>query len=167
MAHFGVDGFTRYWSTLRDNDVLVVDSWDAAYYDEFTAGGGDGDRPIVVSYASSPPATIVFAEEPKPTQPTTASLDATCFRQVEFAGVLRGSDEEEAARATARLPGGRGAQSELPLTNFVYPARGMSSSPRSSSEFAEQVEDPLTVPPADIAAHRDEWIDTWTRTVLG
>jgi thiamine transport system substrate-binding protein len=167
VAQFGVDGFESYWSKMRDNDVLVVDSWDAAYYDEFTAGGGQGDRPIVVSYASSPPATIVFAEEPKPESPTTASLDATCFRQVEFAGVLRGSDEVEAARQLLDFLVGADAQSELPLTNFVYPARQDVELPEVFARFAERVEDPLTVSPADIDAHRSEWVETWTRTVLG
>jgi thiamine transport system substrate-binding protein len=167
VARFGADGFESYWSMLRDNDVLVVDSWDAAYYDEFTAGGGDGDRPIVVSYASSPPATIVFAEEPKPDSPTTASLDATCFRQVEFAGVLRGSDEVDAARQLLDFLVGADAQSELPLTNFVYPARRDVELPEVFEQFAEQVENPLTVSPTDIAAHRDEWVETWNRAVLG
>ncbi|MGD9703495.1 MAG: thiamine ABC transporter substrate binding subunit [Acidimicrobiia bacterium] len=167
VAHFGPDGFESFWSSLRDNEVLVVDSWDAAYYDEFTAGGGDGDRPIVVSYASSPPATIVFAEEPKPASPTTASVDATCFRQVEFAGVLRGSDEVAAARQLLDFLVGEEAQSELPLTNFVYPARTGVVLPEVFERFAKQVVDPLTLDPAEIDAHRDEWIESWNRAVLG
>jgi len=167
VARFGADGFESYWSMLRDNDVLVVDSWDTAYYDEFTAGGGDGSRPIVVSYASSPPATIVFAEDPKPTTPTTASVDATCFRQVEFAGVLRGTDHEDEARQLLDFLVGPDAQSELPLTNFVYPAREGVELPEVFALFAEQVDDPLTVDPAEIDEHRDEWIDAWTRVVLG
>ena len=156
-----------YWSTMRDNDVLVVDSWDAAYYDEFTAGGGEGDRPIVVSYASSPPATIVFAEEPKPESPTTASLDATCFRQVEFAGVLRGSDEVEAARQLLDFLVGADAQSELPLTNFVYPGTAGCGAPEVFERFAERVEDPLDGVACRHRRPPSEWVETWTRTVLG
>ena len=73
VAKFGPTGFVHWWTSLRSNGVTVVDSWDAAYYNEFTAGGGDGKKPIVVSYASSLPATIVFAADPKPTEPTTGN----------------------------------------------------------------------------------------------
>ena len=75
VAHFGDPGYEQFWAKLRANDVAVVEDWDTAYYSSFTAGGGQGDRPIVVSYASSPPATIYYADDPKPTTPTTASVD--------------------------------------------------------------------------------------------
>jgi len=90
--------FVDYWRALRANGVKVADSWDTAYYNDFTAGGGDGKYPIVVSYASSPPATVIYANDPKPTEPTTASVDSSCFRQVEFAGILRGPTHEHEAR---------------------------------------------------------------------
>ena len=167
VARYGPDGFAEYWSRLRDNDVLVVDSWDAAYFDEFTAGGGAGERPIVVSYASSPPATIVLAEDPKPTEPTTAALDDTCFRQVEFAGILRGTDHEDEARALVDFFLTPDFQSELPLTNFVYPVLEDVELPDVFERFGRPVANPLTLDPADIDAGRGAWIDTWTRTVLG
>ena len=72
------------WKRLRSNGVQVVDTWTDAYYGAFS-GGGDGTKPIVVSYASSPPAEVVFADPPIE-KATTASVDSTCFRQVEFAG---------------------------------------------------------------------------------
>lgn len=167
VARFGPDRFDEYWAQMRDNDVLVVDSWDAAYFDEFTAGGGGGGRPIVVSYASSPPATIVLAEEPKPEEPTTAALDDTCFRQVEFAGVLRGTEHEDEASQLVEFLLSAQLQSELPLTNFVYPVREGVELPPVFEQFARQVEEPLTLDPADIDANREAWINTWTRTVLG
>jgi thiamine transport system substrate-binding protein len=167
VARFGPDGFEAFWTMMRDNDVLVVDSWDAAYFDEFTAGGGGGSRPIVVSYASSPPATIVLAEDPKPTTPTTASVDATCFRQVEFAGVLRGTKHEDEAQMLIDFLVGVDAQTELPLTNFVYPARTDVPLPEVFELFAQPAAEPLTIAPGDIAAQRDEWIETWSRAVLG
>lgn len=167
VAHFGEDGFEDYWASLRDNDVLVVDSWDAAYFGEFTAGGGGGDRPIVVSYASSPPATIVLAEEPRPTEPTTRSLDDTCFRQVEFAGVLRGTEHEDEAKSLVDFLLSESFQSELPLTNFVYPLRQGVELPEVFEQFGRPAPSPLTLDPADIDANRETWIEAWTQTVLG
>ena len=60
VSRYG-DGWVDYWQRLRDNGVKVAGSWSDAYYGDFTFGGG-GDRPIVVSYATSPPAEIVYAE---------------------------------------------------------------------------------------------------------
>jgi thiamine transport system substrate-binding protein len=166
VAHFGDPGYLEFWEQLRDNGVEVVEDWDTAYYSSFTGGSEDGTRPVVVSYASSPPATIYFAEEPKPIEPTTASVETTCFRQVEFAGILRGTDHEEEARQLIDFLVGEDLQSELPLTNFVYPVRKGVPLPQLFVDFAPPAADPLTIAPEDIAEHRDEWIEAWTQTVL-
>jgi thiamine transport system substrate-binding protein len=166
VAHFGDPGYEQFWSELRANGVSVVEDWDTAYYSSFTAGGGNGDRPIVVSYASSPPATIYYAEDPKPTTPTTASIDSTCFRQVEFAGILRGTKHEAEAERLVDFLVGADFQGQLPLTNFVYPVREGVALPQLFVDFAPPVAHPLTLSPKEIAAHRDAWIDTWTQTVL-
>jgi len=47
---FGEDGWQDYWQKLRDNDVRVDDGWEQAYEADFTAGGGSGDRPLVVDH---------------------------------------------------------------------------------------------------------------------
>ena len=46
----------RRWKALRANDVLVSEGWEDAYYARSTWGGKGGNRPIVVSYATSPAA---------------------------------------------------------------------------------------------------------------
>ena len=166
VAKFGPTGFVDWWTSLRTNGVTVVDSWDAAYYNEFTAGGGDGKKPIVVSYASSLPATIVFAADPKPTEPTTGNVDASCFRQVEFAGVLAGTKHEAAARRLIDFLVSEAFQSQLPLSNYVYPVRTGVALPDLFERFAKPVATPLTVSPADITANCDAWIAAWTEAVL-
>ena len=162
----GSDGFAKWWKQLRDNGFTVVDSWDAAYYNEFTAGGGSGTHPIVVSYASSPPATIIYATDPKPTEPTTGNVDSTCFRQVEFAGILAGTKHEAAARRLIDFLVSEQFQSALPESNFVYPVRTGAALPDLFERFAKPVAAPLTIAPAEIAANRDRWVTTWTDTVL-
>ncbi len=166
VAAFGEDGAPAYWTALRDNGVLVVDDWDAAYYGSFTAGGGGGDRPIVVSYATSPPATIIFAEDPKPSEPTTASLPATCYRIAEYAGVLRGTDHPQAAGELVDFLVSSELQAELPETNFVYPARTDVTLPALFSEFAPRTDDALRLDPATVAEQRQAWIESFTETVL-
>jgi thiamine transport system substrate-binding protein len=166
IAHSGDPGFVDYWKALRKNGVLVVDDWDTAYYSSFTAGGSVGHRPIVVSYSTSPPATIYYAKEPKPTEPTTASVDSSCFGQVEFAGILRGTKHATEARRLIDFLVGVEFQDDLPLSNFVYPVRKDATLPDLFVRFARPVSHPLTVPPDEITAHRDEWIKQWTNAVL-
>ncbi len=165
IARFGEDGWREYWAALRENDVLVTDGWEDAYYGRFSGGAGEGDRPIVVSYASSPAAEVVFAETPLPEAPTAAVLDG-CYRQVEFAGILQGTDEPELAGAFIDHLLSRPVQESIPLEMFVYPVRGDAALPEVFLEHAQVVQDPLELPMADVERNRQRWIAEWTQTVL-
>ena len=143
--------------------MAVVDSWDDAYYESFTLAGGD--RPLVVSYGSSPPAEVVFAETPIDEAPT-AAIESTCFRQVEFAGVLAGTDAPDEARRLVDFLASERFQSELALNLFVYPANEDVALPDVFTDDAIVAADPYELDPAEITAGREGWIDTWTDTVL-
>ena len=119
----------------------------------------------MVSYASSPPAEVIFADPPRTDAPT-AVVTSTCFRQIEFAGVLDGTDAPEEARALVDFLASERFQRELPLTLFVYPANESVELPPEFVEFATVPERPLTLDPADIEANRSTWIDEWTEIVL-
>lgn len=166
VAQFGEDGWQQYWTDLRANGVEVVDSWTTAYYERFSGSSGDGPRPLVVSYASSPPAEVIFADPPRDDAPT-AVMTETCFRQVEFAGVLAGTDHPAEARRLVDFLASPAFQQEVALNLFVWPARTDVAPPPEFTEFAAPVDTPLTVAPDDIDANREDWVDTWTRLVLG
>ena len=163
-------GWRDYWQRLRDNDVEVVNGWETAYNGSFSAGGGGGDRPLVVSYASSPAAAVFYAE-PDPTgatperAPVGTILDG-CFRQVEYVGVLRGTEHERAARRFVDFMLSRRVQEDIPLQMFVFPARGDAHLPDVFRKFAEIPAHPATVAPKRIEQHRERWIDAWTDVVL-
>ena len=166
IAHFGEDGWQKYWQALRANDVLVVDGWEEAYTQRFSgAGGSKGDRPIVVSYASSPPAEVIFAGEKLDDAPT-AVVASTCFRQVELAGVLRGTRNEEGARALIDFMLSPRFQRDVPGSMFVFPVREGTPLPPEFERFAVVPERPLELPPAEIGANRDRWVREWTDVVL-
>jgi thiamine transport system substrate-binding protein len=165
VAHFG-DGWLGYWDKLRANGVLVVDGWEQAYNGEFSgAAEHKGTRPIVVSYASSPPAEVYFAK-PVPTTAPTASLDRTCFRQVEFAGVLRGAKHPDGARKLIDFMLTRTFQRDVPLQMFVYPAVAGTPLPPVFTTFSRVSAHPFTLSPSRIGRDRSRWIDEWTRHVL-
>ncbi len=165
VAEFGEEGWRGYWSRLVDNGVEVVDSWSTAYYERFSGSSGAGPRPLVVSYASSPPAEVIFADPPRDDAPT-AVVTSTCFRQVEFAGVLAGTEHPDEARQLVDFLVSAEFQREVPLNLFVWPARTDVELPQEFVDFVEIVEDPLTLEPEVIDANREAWLDDWTEQVL-
>nr|WP_155073878.1 thiamine ABC transporter substrate-binding protein [Streptomyces taklimakanensis] len=166
VAEYGED-WEEYWERLRDNGVEVVDGWEQAYNDRFSgsAGGRGGDRPLVVSYASSPPAEVLGAD-PAPEQAPTGVATGTCFRQVEFAGLLDGARNPEGGKALLDFMIGEAFQEHLPLQMFVHPVREGTELPEVFTRYGETIEDPHTLAPERIAADRETWIKAWTSTVL-
>lgn len=157
---FGEDGdhdWHDYWRDLFDNDVSVASDWTQAYSVEFTRAGGD--RPLVVSYASSPPFEVLFGELAK--APTGVVLDG-CFRQVEYAGILAGTDAPEAAGELIDFLLTTEVQEDIPLNMFVYPANAQATLPPVLVEFSALPEHPAQIDPATIEANRERWIDEWT-----
>ncbi len=124
VDRFGEGGWERYWRALRANGVLAVDGWEEAYTQQFSgAAGSPGKRPIVVSYATSPAAEVIFASKPLDEAPTAAVEDG-CYRQVEYAGVLRGAKNEEGARQLIDFMLSERFQADVPGSMFVYPGPG-------------------------------------------
>jgi thiamine transport system substrate-binding protein len=165
IHEYGLEGWQDYWSRLGENGVEVVDGWTEAYYERFTWAGG-GPTPMVVSYGSSPPAEVIFADPPRADAPTGV-IEDTCFRQVEFAGVLRGTESPEAARQLVDFLVSERFQSELALNLFVYPVNQAVELPDEFVEFAVVPEASRSLDPALIDAERSTWIDEWTELVLG
>ena len=166
IARYGERGWEGYWRKLRANGVLVVDGWEEAYTARFSgAGGGKGDRPIVVSYATSPPAEVMFAKV-KPKTAPTAAVTSTCFRQVELAGVLEGARNPAGGRALVDFMLGERFQSSLPESMFVLPVRRGTPLPDAFRRYAVSPAKPLELSAAAIGRNRDRWIDEWTRVVL-
>jgi thiamine transport system substrate-binding protein len=169
IATFGTEGdytYLDFWADMVANEVLVVPDWTTAYYTDFSLREG-GERPLVVSYASSPPAEMIFSEPPL-TEPITGSIvaDGTCFRQIEFAGILRGAKNPEGAQALLDFMLTETFQADVPLQMFVFPVNPEVELPPIFAEYATLAENPATLPPADIEAQREAWIEAWTDVVL-
>jgi thiamine transport system substrate-binding protein len=157
IDRYGEDGWEDYWSALDDNGVLVRPSWDDAYYGDYTVSGGD--RPVVLSYASSPPAEVVFSEGTR-TEPASAVMIDSCTRQIEYAGVLRGTDRPDLAAELVEFMLDEAWQSELPLTNFVFPVVDVDL-PEEFELWAERAESPMGLDPVLVDERRDDWIEAW------
>jgi thiamine transport system substrate-binding protein len=168
-AQYGDSGWQGYWKKLKANGVKVVDSWEQAYDQEFSGSAGGkkagGDRPLVVSYASSPPAEAIYTS-PRPKTAPTGVATGTCFRQTEYAGLLAHAKNPKGGKALLDFLISTTFQNDMPLNMYVDPVRTDATPPALYRKYAVHVDTPHTMAPAKIAAHRDQWITSWTSLVL-
>lgn len=164
-SYFG-DGFLDYWKQLKENDVVVVDGWETAYYTNFSASSGQGPQPMVVSYASSPAAEVVFAPEPLTESPTASLIEnGMCFRQIEFVGILKNANNNELAKKFIDFMLSKTFQEDMPLNMFVYPVNQTAQLPDVFLQHAQIVENPATLPYEEISNNRDAWIEAWVEVM--
>lgn len=168
ISYFGEEGYLDFWQALRDNDVLITNGWSEAYYDHFTVGsGGTGDRPIVVSYTTSPPADVLYASDGR-TEPASVNLNLAggVFRQIEFIGILQGAKQPALAQKFIDFMLSEAVQADVPLQMFVYPAAPEAPLPELFTQFAEQPTVTGQLDADSIDANREAWIDAWTNVML-
>jgi thiamine transport system substrate-binding protein len=165
IATFGEGGdsdWRDYWAGLVANDVAITSGWEQAYYGEFSGGSGEGSRPLVVSYATSPAAEVVFGE--LAAAPTGVTLNG-CFRQIEYAGVLAGTEHEKAAQQFIDFMLTVPFQEDIPLNMFVFPVNDEAALPAVFTEHALAADAPVVMDPPVIDANRERWIAEWAAIV--
>ena len=155
----GEDGYLDYWKALRDNGAKIDSDWTEAYYTDFSGADGDGPRPLVLSYATSPAYTVDGESS------TTEALLGTCFRQIEYAGILKGAANEVGARKFIDFMLSPEVQSAIPENLYMYPAVIDTELPEDWARFAPLASSPIEVPAEEIGANRDRWIQEWTEAI--
>jgi thiamine transport system substrate-binding protein len=166
IAHFGEGKWQAFWTALKGH-VHIAPDWTTAYTVDFSGSSGNGKYPLVVSYGSSPPAEVLYADPSNPlTEPTTSVIESTCFRQTEYVGILRGSTHSVAAEALVKYLLGKRFQESMPLSLFVFPVNQEAVLPDLFAKFAVRAKNPLTVSPQDIELHREKWLNEWRALLL-
>jgi thiamine transport system substrate-binding protein len=165
IGHFGVNGYLDYWKGLVKNDVLVVNSWETAYNTDFTRAGGT--RPIVISYDSSPAFEVLYASSPVSEAPTgVITQNESCFRQIEFVGILKGTQQRALAEKWVDFMLSTQFQEDMPLQMFVFPVNKNAKLNETFTRYLVTPQKLAQVSPDEIAANRDQWIQAWTQAVL-
>ncbi|MGI8926009.1 MAG: thiamine ABC transporter substrate-binding protein [Tepidiformaceae bacterium] len=165
VDYFGAERYLDWWRQMRANGLVVVDGWETAYNTNFTLHGGE--QPVVLSYSTSPAFEQLFAEPPRDDSPTGNVLaERGFFRQVEYAGVVKGTKQRELARAFIDFLLSKAVQEDIPLQMAVYPVNEEAAVPDAFQRFSRVEAQPAMVSAADIAKNRERWIDEWTRAVL-
>ncbi len=168
IATFGEEGYLDFWRALRANDVLIVNDWDTAYYTEFSGGAySEGERPLVVSYATSPAAEVYFSEGKLTTPPTGAIVaPGTCFRQIEFIGILKHGQNRDLAEAFVNAMLSLSFQEDIPLQMWVFPAHPYARLPQVFVDHALVADAPAQLDPGAIERNRERWLADWRSVAL-
>jgi thiamine transport system substrate-binding protein len=156
VSVYGENGFEQYWRDLKSNGLKVAAGWEDAYFTEFSGSSGKGKFPIVLSYSSSPAFEV---RDDGISQ--TASIDDGCFRQIEYAGVLKNAKNKSAAEKLVKFLTEKAFQKSLPDSMYVYPIDTSVALPEAWAKWAPAA----TKPVGDelyISANRKSWLDKWS-----
>lgn len=167
IAQFGEQDYLAYWEELDQNGLVVVSDWETAYYSNFSGSTGQGPQPMVVSYGSSPAAEVIFAEQELEDSPTGSIIGPnTCFRQIEFVGILDGTSNRDLAETFIDFMLSVPFQEDIPLQMFVFPVNLNAKLPQAFVDHVQIPEEPATLPIEQIDQNREQWINDWMETVL-
>ncbi len=167
VKHFGEGSYLDYWKALRANGIQVVDGWETAYYTNFSGSSGKGPQPLVVSYSTDPAAEVMSAQTPPADSPVGAILGSdTCWRQIEFVGILKGTKQLTLAQKWVDFMLSAQFQADMPGQMYVFPVVPNVALPDAFAKFAKRPSQPASLPPDNITKNRDAWIQAWTQDVL-
>jgi thiamine transport system substrate-binding protein len=155
----------QFWRDLVKNQAHVSPDWSDAYYTQFSGSSGKGPHAIVMSYATSP-AAEVFYSEGKLSEPPTVNLDIGAFEQIEFAGVLKGTKQRELSQKFVAFLLSPEFQKDIPAQMWVYPAVKDTPLP-DVYRFAAKPSKIYSLPPSEIDANRERWIQEWSKIIAG
>ncbi len=167
IAEYGPEGYMQYWEALKQNGLVIANDWESAYYTHFSGSSGKGAQPMVVSYATSPAAEVVFAETKLDDSPTASLVgENMCFRQIEFAGILKGTTQLELAQAFLDALLSTSYQEDIPLQMFVYPVNQKAALPEEFTKFVQIPAKVGSLAPEVIDLNREQWLQAWNSTIL-
>jgi len=92
--------------------------------------------------------------------PTGVITDG-CFRQIEYAGTLVGTESEGGAKQLVDYLLSLRFQEDIPLNMFVFPANQDAELPDVFVEYATLPAEPVTMSPDRIEQNRERWIQEW------
>ncbi len=167
IAEYGTDGYISYWQQLKNNGLVIVNDWNTAYYTNFSASSGHGPQPMALSYASSPPVEVIYAATPLDDAPTASLVGRNmCFRQIEFVGILKGTQHRDLAEKFIDFMLSQQFQEDIPLQMFMYPVNSEAVLPEVYVKYSQIPTEPALLDPQTIAANRDQWLNDWTEAIL-
>ncbi|MGL4309764.1 MAG: thiamine ABC transporter substrate binding subunit [Paracoccaceae bacterium] len=147
------------WKDLADNVLTVTPGWSEAY-GLFLEGEAD----MVLSYTTSPAYHRIAEQDDTK---AVALFDEGHYLQVEVAGMLASSDQPDLAKRFLAFLVSDAAQSVLPTTNWMFPARTPAAGLPEGFEDDARPGSTLTLPPERAMGLQEgaiaEWQDALSR----
>ena len=147
------DDADKAWAQLAPRVITVSKGWSEAY-GLFLKGEAD----MVLSYTTSP-AYHIIAEGDK--RYAAAAFKEGHYQQIEVAGMLRSSQQQELAGKFLAFMLSDEFQAIIPTTNWMYPA--IADSSVLPKEFGQLI-DPspaLLIDEQQVTEMRKAWVDEW------
>jgi thiamine transport system substrate-binding protein len=149
------DKATDAWSKLKGRVLTVTPGWSEAY-DLFTKG----EAPMVLSYTTSPAYHMIVD---KTDRYQAAAFSEGHYIQIEVAGLIKSSPNEDVARQFLKFMVSAAFQDTIPTNNWMMPVS-------ATSEPLPEAFSKLVVPsktflmsPSEVAKNRKAWIDEWLK----
>ena len=141
------------WEALADNVVTVTPGWTEAY-GLFLEGEAD----MVLSYSTSPAYHLIAEDDPGY---SAAEFDEGHMLQIEVAGKIASTDRPDLADAFLAFLLTDAAQSEIPTTNWMYPASLPQGGLPEGFETLITPETSLLLAPNEATEVAETAIETW------
>jgi len=144
--------YLDYWKRLMPNILTITEGWDSAY-GLFT----NGEAPMVLSYTTSP---AYHVEYENTTRYRAAIFTDGNYLQIEGMGILKGTKHLDLAGKFIDFTLTDDFQSEIPLTNWMFPVVPSVKLPKSFN-YAPKPEKLLSLDTFTIERMQDRWIKGW------
>src|SRR5512133_1508346 len=96
---------------------------------------------MVVSYGTSPGVEVICAETPPDDAPTASIIGPdTCCRQIEFVGILKGTQHRLLAEKFVDFMLSKQFQEDMPTQMFVYPVLPGVTLPDAFNKYSQAPE---------------------------
>ncbi|ASJ09513.1 ABC transporter substrate-binding protein [Thermococcus siculi] len=156
IAVYG-DDWLNYWQKLKENDVQIVKGWSEAW-----GAFSEGEYPLVLSYATSPAATVYYENN---TNVGAVAFEEGNYLQIEGAGIVKGAKHPELAKKFIEFLISEEAQEKLPLNQWMYPVNKNVQLPEVF-EYAVKIDKPVTVDSKEIEENYETWLKQWTELMV-
>lgn len=162
-AHFGEDGMRAFWSDLAAGGSQIAGDWTEAYLGAYTVGSnGEGDRPLVIAYASAPAADALFAPESGGEPPSVGvDLPGAGFHQIDFVGIAKDTPRQQQSRALVDFLLGPEFQTSVAERMFAFPASQAARPGQAFLSLARPPAEPVEIAPSTLADRMESWLTSW------
>ena len=154
------------------NDAIITSGWTEAYEIHYSGGYGEwveghlGDAALTVSYCHSPGVEAYYSGNW--TKSTSITLPRSTFHQIEYAGIVNGAAEVEAANAFMAYLLTEEINRNMPENNLMQSVLTNASWPETDG-YRYHTDEPILnaeITIERIGAEMETWLLNWAEATV-